>query len=348
MTRALLEHLRDRSAFDPAPRHSELHDVHVPFDILTGNNGCEQALLDALRRGERVALVGSSGAGKSSVIAATLGPLVEGIFPIPIPVAVERAEVARDQTEFVRHLVRNVSRILQEGLPHTSSAARQIEAQSRVPSELSKRHRVSATLPLPAGVAPELAYELQKVATAPAQTSAEVLEQGREILALISDDDLVPILVLDDTDRWLAGLRPDSDALRRDFFSMVPRLLATDLAVAAVIAVHPTYLTDPAYQAARGFLSTTIRVPAAPSSGALAQILGRRIANAHEDQATHAPMVDDVFTAAAVRHLYQHYTSAPSDVRRNVLLIAHTALSLALDDGAEKIDDAHIGLALTS
>ena len=52
------------------------------------------SLAGALRRHERVALVGTSGAGKSSVIAATLHPLVEDLVPLAIPVAVERPEVA--------------------------------------------------------------------------------------------------------------------------------------------------------------------------------------------------------------------------------------------------------------
>lgn len=87
-------------AFDQAPRREELHDLHVPFDDMTGSHGCEKALTDALTRGERVALVGVSGAGKSSVTATVLGPLVETLVPLPIPVAIEQPEVASNPTAF--------------------------------------------------------------------------------------------------------------------------------------------------------------------------------------------------------------------------------------------------------
>ena len=65
MTRENLEILHDSGAFNPSPRHQELLATHVPFDTMTGTRGCEQALASALRRSERVTLVGTSGAGKS-------------------------------------------------------------------------------------------------------------------------------------------------------------------------------------------------------------------------------------------------------------------------------------------
>ena len=318
--------------------------------------------LDGVRRGERIALVGSSGSGKSSVIAATLGPLVEGIFPLPVPVAVERADVASDAGEFVRHVVRTVSRMLQEQLPGLGRQARRIEEHADGPGERVSRLRLSAGLPLPSGLRPELAYELQRAAREPAPTSAQVLDQGRELLALINDDGLTPILVLDDTDRWLSAFRTDSDTVRREFFTTIPRLLAEELAAAAVVAVHPSYLQDPAYRAARGFLSTTIAVPAVPGPAGVARILGRRIEvaliEASRDAATSpalqaestdaSRLVEAAFTPAAVERLYTHYAVGPSDLRRNVLLIAHTALSVALDDDATQIDHGHVELAITS
>jgi len=101
---------------------------------------------------------------------------------------------------------------------------------------------------------------------------------GRQILDLFRSG-AGPVLVLDDTDRWLtATWLPDSTATRDAFFTTIPRLLSEELDAAAVIAVHPTYLDDAAYRAARGFLSRTITVPPVPSAGAVAAILYRRIA----------------------------------------------------------------------
>lgn len=34
-----LAQLQEAHAFDPAPRRSELHELHVPFDEMTGGSG---------------------------------------------------------------------------------------------------------------------------------------------------------------------------------------------------------------------------------------------------------------------------------------------------------------------
>ena len=59
----------------------------------------------ALRRGERVAVVGRPGEGKSSLIQFALGPMVEGLAPLPITVGIEVADVVRDPAAFAAHLV---------------------------------------------------------------------------------------------------------------------------------------------------------------------------------------------------------------------------------------------------
>jgi ABC-type dipeptide/oligopeptide/nickel transport system ATPase component len=103
VSREPLAQMQEVHAFDPAPRRSELHDLHdlhVPFDEMTGGHGCEQSLGDALRRRNRVALVGIGGSGKSSVTQSVLGPLVEGLAPLPITVAIEKPEIAQDPAEF--------------------------------------------------------------------------------------------------------------------------------------------------------------------------------------------------------------------------------------------------------
>lgn len=83
---AILERLRGEHAFDPAPDYLDLGSYHVPFDSLTGAQSFEAELSRAVRSGERVALVGPSGGGKSSVVASTFGPLEEGIAPIRVRV----------------------------------------------------------------------------------------------------------------------------------------------------------------------------------------------------------------------------------------------------------------------
>lgn len=345
MTTRLLEILHDRGAFNPSPRHQELYATHVPFDTMTGTRGCEQALAAALRRDERVTLVGTSGAGKSSVIAATLHPLVEDLVPLPIPVAVERPDVAGDPVSFVRHLVQVVSRLVQLTEPDRGRQARRIENETQPKVKRGKAFSVAPGL---AGVSVRLAYELDAVVQEPSTTSDQIMDQGRQILDLFRSRELTPVLVLDDTDRWLtATWLPDSRQTRTAFFTTIPRLLSEELNAAAVIAVHPSYLNDDAYRAARGFLSKSISVPAVPSAGAIAAILHRRIGLALDAQGLAAVEVSEVLSDAALVTVHDYYSSRPSDVRRNLLLVLHAALTLAVDDPeADRIERAHIELAI--
>ncbi len=350
MTRADLELLHELGAFNPSPRHQALYATHVPFDTMTGSRGCERALVAALRRRERVALLGTSGAGKSSVIAATLHPLVEDLVPLPVPVAVERPEVAGDPVAFVRHLVAVVSRLVQTAAPDRAGQARRIEKETR---PRFKRGKAISVAPGLVGISVRLAYELDAAVQEPSTTSDQVMDQGRQILDLFRGRGLVPVLVLDDTDRWLsAPWLPDNRSIRSAFFSTVPRLLAEELDTAAVVAVHPTYAADDAYRAARGFLSRTIGVPPVPSPGAVAAILQRRIAVATDLDDRVEPGRDgielrELLADAALVTLFDYYAARPSDVRRNLLLVAQAALTLAVDDPeAARVDRRHVELAI--
>jgi len=345
VTRENLEILHDSGAFNPSPRHQELYATHVPFDTMTGTHGCEQSLAAALRRRERVTLVGTSGAGKSSVIAATLHPLVEDLVPLAIPVAVERPAVAGDPVAFVRHLVQVVSRLVQLTEPDHGKRARRIESETHPKYKRGKAFSVAPGL---VGISVRLVYELEAAVQEPSTTSDQIMDQGRQILDLFRSRGLTPVLVLDDTDRWLtATWLPDSRSTRDAFFTTIPRLLSEELDAAAVIAVHPTYLDDDAYRAARGFLSRTITVPPVPSAGAVAAILRRRIALAMDARGLDAVEVNDVLADAALVTVHDFYSSRPSDVRRNLLLVLHAALTLAVDDpDATRIDRAHVELAI--
>ena len=159
MSRESLAQMQEVHAFDPAPRRSELHDLHVPFDEMTGGHGCEQSLGDALRRRNRVALVGISGSGKSSITQSVLGPLVEGLAPLPITVAIEKPEIAQDPAEFAAHLVRLVGQWVADAMPRQASRGRQITTPRGQGGTRKQRFSIapgwlSAKL--------ELAYELQQ------------------------------------------------------------------------------------------------------------------------------------------------------------------------------------------
>jgi len=57
--------------------------------------------------------------------------------------------------------------------------------------------------------------------------------------------------------------------------------------------------------------------------------------------------VSNVLADAALVTVHDYYSSRPSDVRRNLLLILHAALTLAIDDpDAQRIERGHIELAI--
>ena len=138
-----------------------------------------------------MALVGSSGAGKSSVIAATLHPLVEDLVPLAIPVAVERPAVAGDPVAFVKHLVQVVSRLVQLWQPDSGGQARRIE---QVTQPKFKRGKAISVAPGLAGVSVRLAYELEAAVQEPSVSSDQIMDQGRQILDLFRSRGLIPVL----------------------------------------------------------------------------------------------------------------------------------------------------------
>lgn len=110
-----------------------------------------------------------------------------------------------------------------------------------------------------------------------------------------------------------------------------------------MIAVHDTYLHEPAYRAASGFLETASALPRLPGPVARTEILASRARVAMGETTLAAgPFV----TPTAVEVLFDNYRRGNTSVR-TTSQIAHASLAYACDDGATTIDVAHVELAIT-
>ena len=76
--------LRERYVFESSPQYHNLGVLHLPFDRLIGDERTEARLVGALRRNERSAVIGTTGCGKSSMMAYVLHPAADGIAPLLI------------------------------------------------------------------------------------------------------------------------------------------------------------------------------------------------------------------------------------------------------------------------
>ena len=163
--------IEESRAWEPTRRFEDLSFYHVPFDELNGDDETEALVARLTERGARLAIVGDSGSGKSSLISYVLGPLStrvpDYVVPLRIPVAAVADTAVTDPGEMARYLVRYIARWaspkafsiqqkqeLEEGIAEvrrrTGSrrarefhlrAARDLACSSRVREQLAGRRR---------------------------------------------------------------------------------------------------------------------------------------------------------------------------------------------------------------
>lgn len=330
-----LQRLRAHKAFTPAPLHVELSDVYILFDELSRSGKYDTALDLSVRSGQRVQIIAPSGAGKSSIIQYALGPAADGVLPVIIPVLLGDPDVATDPQAFIRHLLARIRREANTLAAHVGPSREQISETTT---------KITAGLTLPVGKI-EAARDVKRVMEVEADSSTDRLEQLADVLQAIKAHQLVTVLVLDDTDKWLQSAIPDAAERRRAlFFTQIPRLIAEHVNASLVMAVHPEYHSDPAYRSGREFLEEEIILPPLPTHEALVRVLRRRVAVALDDQ---GGSLAGRFTTAATELLFSHYQAhrEPS-IRGHIILNVHRALAHAIDADVDRVGEEHVAAAI--
>lgn len=337
----LLLGLMDSNAFLPSSLHDDLVACHVPFDELVPGAAVEAALEERARRGLSVALVGNTGCGKSGVASFVFGRLGSDFAPIHAPVFYETAQTVKEPGAFARYLLQKLLAAA-EPLAAVSAGEREqrlLEASERLATPtrtIGRSGGVGLDVWLLKGEVAREVTDTIRGSQMMGSTDA-VLQAIDAVIDAIHETGLLPIVFIDDTDRWLQVGDIDRGPLVVGFFGTIVRMLA-ERECGLVVAVHETYLDMPAYrEGTRGFLTDMIRVPRLGEASALGQIVDRRVSI----QIAGAGGGDAV-DGAALERLFHYYSGVWHHSLRLTLQALHLALSSAVAAKAEMISAAAI------
>lgn len=335
MTQEALTWLREGNALAQTLTFEQLEAYHVPFDELTGEQSVERQLMYWSTCRGRVALIGDSGAGKSSVMASVFGALSEdlppGLVPTRIPVELASSETITEVGGFGRHLVRH---ILNWAAPEVLSSGEQ-EAIERQLAGMERRTGRRRRLGFSLGTGRLLPVDASLIGDLTGAASdferqlgnGDVVTALKRLVGLFRARDLEPFLVFDDTDAWLQlpGQEAAALELATGFFGNNLRMLTRELDCGFALAIHRSYLSLPAYQEIADSLEP-IDLPDFPDpAGAIRAILQRRV------EVDELPLtIDEAFDDDAIDALAGIYGDVP-DLRR-VMAVAGLAVRKAHDD----------------
>jgi hypothetical protein len=335
MSQEALATLREGNALAQTLTFEQLEAYHVPFDDLSGELAVEHQLKYWANCRGRVALIGDSGAGKSSVLASVFGALSEGLpkglVPTRIPVGIVGEATIVDVGGFCRHLVKHV---LTWAAPEALSDDERTSLESQLAQlerRTGKRRRAGFSLgtgrllPVDARLSADLTGVAADFETA--LGNGDVVRALKRLVALFRARDLEPFFVFDDTDAWLQlpGQEEAATRLASGFFGANVRMLSREIDCGIALAVHRSYLDLPAYRhVAESLEAIEIPVLADPIA-AIRAILQRRI-----DVDELSVTVEDAFDDDAIAALAGAYADIP-DLRK-VMATAGLAARKVYDD----------------
>ena len=327
----------ERAVFRPRSRPWELHELHVPFDVLSDSHSYERQAITRITQGTCVAVIGQSGAGKSSVIAWLCNQLPASHVALRIPVTgVEDpgsvGEVARLALSIT------LDQIILDANDQTQLQHARADATTarRTPTGFSAKLGGGA---IPAEVGINTA-SLQEEFTHNRLDGDHLLALNGRLLPVLAEAGITPVFVFEDTEATVGAA---DDRQRAEAFFAGPLSAFVDQIDAPTLVAVQTHLIDGSRAFSR--LAPVIERLTIPLLGQHARrvidsILGRRL------ELSGLNHVTDLFDAAALDELADFYQLSAGDIRR-LLAAAHEAAEHAAADQGDRINLAHIRFGIT-
>jgi hypothetical protein len=334
-----LRQLYERHAFNPGLTRDWLTVTHVPFDDLLGSETVESRVRSVALGSALLSVIGGSGTGKTSLVNHALN--TDGVAPIWLQVTQETPPPVGDPLGFgqllLATIVDDARRLLtQSEVDHSQAVVG--ERYQRQGTRTSRRGGVGLT---PAWLTLDMARELTTAAPDISRPVAarDVTRQIDELLDLVQSRGLMPVVVLDDTDRILqvVGGDPTGELLDRFVRRVLPWLAERNCG--RILSVHPSYLSNLAWRAARldGRVGEEVTVPLLTEAEHIATILSRRM------EVFEVPgELTEIVEAEAVARLFELYAGHAGGTLRQCLTLAQYAVVLARDAGATSVGRVHV------
>jgi hypothetical protein len=354
----LLAALHRRQAFAPVAQPGYRTHLYVPFEELVGGRH-ESLLREAFESTQRVAVIGPIGSGKSSLIEyVTIGAAV--FAPIWISVGHESADMLRDPPEFARHLIGEVVRWARDTQAMGDEERRAILAETTptLPST-TRTHKQDFSLKLALGwLEPSIGDEVQETVADPAvdRPRADFIASLDRLVELIREDlNRVPVVIIDDSDRWLRLDGRLRDALLDGFFSDTCRMLA-ERNWAVAMAIHPDYCSNGGFrEAARnGYFTIQLGIPSFDSPEGLRRLFAARVQSVAEAENEFAALEQGIYPIPAITVterdvfedgfdtlLHEFYEASEQNLRA-VLTVAQQALLETVGMGEDIVTTASL------